>query len=58
MINYSRLLEKNCSIGGIIMAGPIISLDTLNRALDDVRDELSELNLLTKRLDIVDVYLC
>jgi hypothetical protein len=39
------------------MAGPIISLDTLNRALDDVRDELSELNLLTKRLDQVDVYL-
>jgi hypothetical protein len=39
------------------MAGPIISLDTLNRALDDVRDELSQLNLLTKRLDQVDVYL-
>jgi len=39
------------------MAGPIISLGTLNRALDDVRDELSELNILTKRLDEVDVYL-
>src|SRR5210317_2202387 len=39
------------------MAGPIISLDTLNRALDDVRDELSQLNILTKRLDKVDVYL-
>ena len=39
------------------MAGPIISLDTLNRALDDVRGDLSELNLLTKRLDQVNVYL-
>jgi hypothetical protein len=39
------------------MAGPIISLDTLNRALDDVRDELCKLNLLTKRLDKVDVCL-
>ena len=39
------------------MAGPIISLATLNRALDDVRDELCKLNLLTKRLDKVDVCL-
>jgi hypothetical protein len=39
------------------MAGPIISLNTLNRAVDDVRGELSELNLLTKRLGQVGVYL-
>ena len=36
--NYVRTLpgEKLSQRGGIIMAGPIISLDTLNRALDDV----------------------
>jgi len=28
--------------GELIMAGSIISLKTLNRALDDVRDELDE----------------
>jgi len=39
------------------MAGSWITLTTLNRALDDVRDELCELDLLTERIDKVDVIL-
>lgn len=39
------------------MAGSCVTLSTLNRALGDVRDELCELDLLTKRLDKVDVIL-
>jgi len=39
------------------MAGLFISLDTLSRALDDVRNELCELNLLSKRIDKADVIL-
>ena len=39
------------------MAGSFINLKMLNSALDDVRDELGELDLLTERLDEVDVIL-
>ena len=39
------------------MAGSFVNLKMLNDALDDVRDELSELDLLTERLDEVNVYL-
>jgi len=33
------------------MAGSLITLTTLNRALDDVRDELDELGFLTEKLN-------
>jgi len=39
------------------MAGSFINLKMLNDALDDVRDELGELDLLTDRLDEVEVIL-
>lgn len=39
------------------MAGSFISLKMLNGALDDVRGELCKLDLLTDRLDEVEVYL-
>lgn len=39
------------------MAGSFVNLKMLNSALDDVRDELGELDLLTDRLEEVDVIL-
>jgi len=39
------------------MVSGIITLKTLNRALDDVRKELCEMDFLTKRVDEADVIL-